>query len=90
MSVEIFEVLAFLAAMACGSAHSIFYRATTVVDGVDEMMSEKQSYASIDCGLVNALQSVFQTLQRERITAVEHGTKHKNAHRRGFYVTVLK
>ena len=57
---------------------------------MDEMMSEKQSDAAIDGRLVYALQAVFQTLEGERITALEHGAQHKDAHRRGLYLTVLK
>ena len=47
VSMQVVEVVTILATVARRGAHCIFKRTSSIVDGMKEMMSEKQSYASV-------------------------------------------
>jgi len=47
VSMQVVEVVTILATVARSGAHCIFKRTSSIVDGMKEMMSEKQGYASV-------------------------------------------
>ena len=59
---QVVEVLAFLTAVACVVAHSIFERAGAVVNGVQQVVSEEQGDAAVDGRLVDTIEPVFKRL----------------------------
>lgn len=59
---QVVEMLAFLTAVACVVAHSIFERASPVVNGVQQVVSEKQGDAAVDGRLVDTIEPVFKRL----------------------------
>lgn len=90
VGVQVVEMLTLFAAVAIVVAHGILERAATIVNGMDEVMREKQSDAAVNCRLVDSVEAVLQTLQGERLLTLHHLSQHQNANCRWFYSTMLK
>ena len=59
---QVVKMLTFLTTVACIVAHSIFERACAVVNGVQQVVSEKQGDAAVDGRLVDTVEPVFKRL----------------------------
>ena len=88
--VKVIEVFATLSAMTVGVAHGIFYRSSAIVDGMDEVMGQEQRNAAVDGGLVDCVEPVLQTQQRECLVTREHLAQYQNAYSSGTDVALLK
>lgn len=63
MGVEVIKVLSLFSAMTRRGTHGILYRAASIVNGMNEVMSKKKGYAPINRRLVDGVKTLFQALQ---------------------------